>query len=96
MTIHYILRDNKLTADPLDQMAVVIPEGSMDIEQFIQRMVDAGSVLGPTDLVASFDLITRTILQVLLEGKTVNLPFGGYGVGLRGKFVNAEIGRAHV
>ena len=90
MAIHYILRENLRTADPNDYYGVVVPTGTMTQQDFLQRMQQAGSTLGLTDMSAFLQLFFQTMLAVLLEGQTVNLSFGGFSVSLRGVFNGAD------
>ena len=86
MAIHYILRENKATPDPNDYSAVVIPTGSVDMDQMMDAMAAAGSTLGRTDMAAFFELFSTVLLAKLLNGERVNLPFCSFFTSIDGTF----------
>jgi hypothetical protein len=86
MAIHYILRDNKNTPDPNDCYAVVVPTGSVDMDELMDAMAAAGSTLGRTDMAAFFEVFTTVLAAKLLNGERVNLPFGSFFTSVEGVF----------
>lgn len=86
MAIHYILRENKATPDPNDFYAVVIPTGSVDMNELMDAMAAAGSTLGRADMAAFFELFTTVLGARLLSGERVNLPFGSFFTSIDGTF----------
>jgi len=89
MAIHYVLRENKRTADPNDYYAVVVPTASVSQEEFLNRLASAGSTLNLADMLAFLQVFGTTMLQSLLNGETVVLGFANFSVSIRGVFNSA-------
>jgi len=89
MAIHYVLRENKRTADPNDYYAVVVPTGSVSQEDFLKRLASAGSTLNLADMLAFLQVFGTVMLQTLLSGETVVLAFANFSVSIRGVFNGA-------
>lgn len=89
MAIHYVLRDNKLTTDPTDHTAIVVPTGAADQDDLINRMVQGGSTLGRADIAACLEQLASTLGAMLLDGLRVSLPIGSFSVSIDGKFTGA-------
>ncbi len=88
MAIRYILRENKLTADPNDQAAVVIAAAVADEDELVGRMLAAGSTYTEPDLRGMIQLARTTITAMLLQGLRINSSIGNYSTRIRGKFTD--------
>jgi hypothetical protein len=73
MSIHYILRENKVTSDPDDQYAVFSPSGSANLDDVVDRMVQQGSTVGKPDILAVVESLTAAVESMLLDGMRVNV-----------------------
>src|SRR3989337_2724976 len=71
MPIKYILRDNKLTADPNDYRAIVTPTTSADLDAVVDRMLQRGTTVGRADILAVFDNLTEAVASMLLDGMRI-------------------------
>ena len=88
MTIHYILRENKLTPDPNDQSAVVIATAIADEDALVARMLASGSTFTEPDLRGMIQLQRTTIIAMLLEGMKLNTSLGNYSTRIRRVFTD--------
>ena len=89
MPIQYTLRDNRLTPDPNDYMAMVSPTRTVELEGIINRMIERGSTVTRTDILSVFEDFESALESLLAEGTSVNLPFGNYSSSIKGIFDSA-------
>ena len=75
MTISYALFENHLTSDPDDYLAQVKTNGTADLEQIAQRMIDQGSTTTKADILAVLEDTIKACESYLLDGFRVD--FGG-------------------
>lgn len=75
MTIHYALYQNKLTDQTDLYAAKVLISGSADLNTVADRIVEQGSTVTRTDVIAVLEGAVTAVENLLLEGARVN--FGG-------------------
>ena len=75
MAISYALFENHLTSDPDDYAARVQTNGTADLEQIAQRMIDQGSTTTKADILAVLEDTIKAAESYLLDG--FNVDFGG-------------------
>lgn len=90
MPIQYTLRDNRLTPDPNDYMAMVTPTRIVELEGVINRMIERGSTVTRADILSVFEDFQMALESLMAEGTNVNLPFGNYSSSIKGVFDGAS------
>jgi len=86
MTLKYSLAENLLTEREDDYSAHAHAAASLDIEAVIQRMLQRGTTLTRTDILAVWNAICETVKDVHLEGNTVNTPLFNTSFSISGVF----------
>ncbi len=84
--LKYSLQENKLTEEAEDYSALVHIVQSLGMEAVITRMLNKGTLLTRTDIVAVLNNFNETIVDILLEGNTVNLPLFNISFSISGVF----------
>jgi len=75
MAINYALFENHLTSDPDDYAASTQTNGTADLDQIAQRMIDQGSTTTKADILAVLEDTIKACESYLLDGFRVD--FGG-------------------
>jgi len=88
--VKYYLTENQLTERPDDYMAIAIPVTSMDKEGIISEVIDRGSTVTRTDVLAVFNAIEEVIVKASLNGCTINLPLFNTSFSISGVFEGTE------
>lgn len=86
MPIEYVLRENRLTAEPGDYMAMVRPTRTADYEEVTDRILERESTVGKADILSVFQNYLVSIINILAEGANVNLPFANFSCSIKGTF----------
>lgn len=84
--IKYHLAENHLTDRTDDYMAQVQSTGSFDKEAIVERMLQRGSLLTKTDILAVLNGFDETVQEVIKEGATIALPLFHTGFSISGVF----------
>jgi hypothetical protein len=84
--LKYSLVENQLTERPDDYAAQAHAAASLDKEALINRMLQRGSLLTRTDIVAVLNGLEETVAEALAEGSTVNLPLFNTSFSISGVF----------
>jgi len=90
MAIEYYLRENPLTSDPDDYMAVVQLEGTASERELAQRMVEQGSTLTMEDIIATFEAMRKAALSLMTEGRSLCGPLAKVKPALPGVFAGED------
>lgn len=90
MTINYVLRENRLTSEPDDYMAMVISTRTVELQGVVDRMVERGSTVTKADILSVLEDFERALEGLLLEGVNVNLPFANFSSSIKGVFDSAS------
>jgi len=86
MTINYALFENHLTSDPDDYVALVQSNGSAEMEDVIDRMIEQGSTVVKADILSVLEDYHTAIENMVLEGMNVNTPGANYKATIKGIF----------
>jgi hypothetical protein len=86
MNLKYSLQENLLTERPDDYSALAHASSSLDIEAIIQRILNKGTTLTRTDLLAAFNGLYEAVRDAHLEGQTVNTPLFNTSFSISGVF----------
>lgn len=89
MNLKYSLTENLLTERTDDFSAQTHPSGSHDKEAIIARMLQRGTLLTRTDILAVLNGFDETIVDIMLEGGHVNLPLLNTSFSISGVFEGA-------
>lgn len=84
--LKYSLSENLLTDRPDDYAAQTHSVDTYDKSKFITRLLGKGTLVTKTDVVAVFDAMESTILEILKEGSTLKLPFFNTSFSISGVF----------
>ncbi len=84
--LKYSLTENLLTERPDDYSAQTHSTASLDQEAIITRMLNRGTSLTRTDILAVLNSFTETVADALLEGNNVNLPLFNTAFSISGVF----------
>ncbi len=84
--LKYSLVENLLTERPDDYAAQAHSAASIDKEALISRMLQRGTLLTRTDIIAVLNGLEETVVEALLEGNTVNLPLFNTSFSVSGVF----------
>lgn len=87
--LEYSLHDNQLTERPDDFTAVAHSKISYNKEEFIDLMLDRGTLLTRTDVLAVFNGMEETAKAVLRNGEQINLPLFNASFSISGVFEGA-------
>ena len=89
MSLNYALLENLLTAAPNDYMAQVQNVKSHDQESVVSRMLERGSTITKTDIIAVLEMFFDEVSKITREGETVNLPIFNTRLSVSGVFTGA-------
>lgn len=84
--LEYSLVENQMTERPDDYSAQTHATGSLDKEAIIARMLNRGTLLTRTDILAVLNNLEETIVDALLEGYLINLPLFNISFSISGVF----------
>ena len=84
--LQYSLIENLLTERPDDYSAQTYATASLDKEAIIARMLNRGTLLTRTDILAVLNGLEETVTDALLEGNNVNLPLFNTSFSISGVF----------
>ncbi len=84
--LKYSLQENKLTEEAEDYSALIHIAQSLGMEAIITRMLNKGTLLTRTDILAVLNNFDETVVDILLEGNTVNLPLFNISFSISGVF----------
>jgi hypothetical protein len=87
--LDYSLHDNLLTERTDDMSAQTHPKTSYDREAFINLMLQRGTLVTKTDIVAVFNNMEETAAYIIENGDTINLPLLNTGFSISGVFDGA-------
>ncbi|MBI9060659.1 MAG: DUF4469 domain-containing protein [Marinilabiliaceae bacterium] len=89
MSLNYALLENLLTPAPNDYMAQVQNVKSHDIDSVVARMLERGSTITKTDILAVLEMFFDEVTKITREGETVNLPIFNTRLSVSGVFSGA-------
>lgn len=72
--LKYALVENLLTERPNEYSAQVYASKTFDKKKFIERLLQKGTLMTETDAVAAMNAIESTVIEIIEEGGTLNLP----------------------
>lgn len=84
--LKYSLVENILTGRPQDYSARMHVSQSYNKTKFIKRLLDKGTLVTETDAVAALNAIENTIVEIIAEGGTLNLPLFNTSFSISGVF----------
>ena len=84
--LKYSLNENLLTERPDDYSAQVHPTGTYDKEAIINRMLQRGTLVTRTDIVAVLNNFEETICEITEEGGMANTPLFNTSFSMSGVF----------
>ena len=84
--LKYSLVENLLTERPDDYSAIAYSITSLDKEAIITRMLNRGTTLTRTDILAVLNNLEETVAAALLEGNNVTLPLFNTSFSISGVF----------
>ncbi|MDO9635222.1 MAG: DNA-binding domain-containing protein [Paludibacter sp.] len=84
--LKYALQENLLTERPDDYSAQTIVEGSYDKGAIINLMLQRGTLVTRTDMLAVLNLFEEVISGLTQEGCTINLPLFNTSFSISGVF----------
>lgn len=84
--LKYSLTENILTDRPDDFSARTHVSKSYNKTKFIKRLLEKGTLMTETDAVAALNAIENTILEIIEEGGTLNLPLFNTSFSISGIF----------
>ena len=88
--VKYYLTENLLTERPNDYTAVAVAMTSLDKEGLITEIMDKGSTLTRTDVVAVFNAMEEVIRKASLNGISINLSLFNTSFSISGVFEGTE------
>ncbi len=87
--LHYSLHDNVLTERSDDMSAKTHVSESYNRDAFINLMLQRGTLLTKTDILAVFNNMEETAVYIIENGGTLNLPLFSTGFSITGVFEGA-------
>jgi len=84
--LKYSLQENLLTERPDDYSAQTVVEGSYDKEAIISLMLQRGTLVTRTDMLAVLNLFEEVITSLIQNGSTINLPLFNTSFSISGVF----------
>jgi hypothetical protein len=84
--LDYSLHDNLLTERPGDMSAKAHPSGSYDREAFINVMLERGTLVTKTDIVAVLTNMEEAAASIVKNGGTINMPLFNTSFSITGVF----------
>ncbi|MCL2131245.1 MAG: DUF4469 domain-containing protein [Lentimicrobiaceae bacterium] len=88
--LKYSLVKNWLTERPDDCSAQVKSLQSIDKEAIVERMLNKGTTVARTDILAVLNSFEETVVEVLIEGNSINLPLFNTLFSMSGVFDNQQ------
>ena len=89
MSLKYALLPNLLTPNPDDYVAQVQNVKSHDLSSITQKMLEKGSTITKTDVLAVLNSFFETLTQITKDGETINLDLFKTTVSITGVFDHA-------
>lgn len=89
MPIKYCLHQNAIAKNAESHKAVIIPNTVHDLPSIISQMLQRGSTLSESDILASLHLFFEVVAEEVKEGNHVNLPIVNIKPGITGEFDSA-------
>ncbi len=86
MPVHYYLRENQLTEEPNDYMAIAISSNQYDLEDVIKQMIKQGSTVTRPDILSVIDDFNSAVETLLQQGATIVTPIVSFRPSIRGVF----------
>ncbi|MEK6477330.1 DNA-binding domain-containing protein [Catalinimonas sp. 4WD22] len=90
MAAKYSLRDNKLTSDPLDCMAVIVGGNSMTESDIVEEMISGDSTITHPEAMAVLESYTRAIERLLEKGFSINTGLFNIVPSIKGVFTDED------
>lgn len=90
MPLEYYLKENHITSDDDDYMAISINPESYSIEDVYDYMTREGSTVTRAEALAGFEEVTRAILNLVQQGHSVVTPLVNIRPGISGVFEDEE------
>jgi hypothetical protein len=87
--LEYSLHENPLTERKDDFAAQTHSKSSYTKEQFIDLMLQRGTLMTKTDALAVFNNIEETAVYIISNGGTINMPLFNTGFSISGVFESA-------
>jgi hypothetical protein len=84
--LKYFLVENQLTERPDDYSAHTHSPVSLDKEAIIGRMLNRGTLLTRTDILAVLNSLEETVVEATLEGNALHLPLFNTSFSISGVF----------
>lgn len=84
--LKYSLVENQMTEREDDYSAITQAVSSIDKEGIITRMLNRGTLLTRTDILAVLNNLEETVVEVLLEGHIINTPLLNTSFSISGVF----------
>lgn len=88
--VEYSLTENTLTSAKGDYRAQINDVRSYDKEALINRILQRGTMLTRTDIMAVINAVEETVVDIHKEGGTVTLPLFSTGFSITGVFTGAD------
>lgn len=88
--LKYSLEENQLITRQNNYLARAHTKGSYDKTKFIERLVGKGTLVTETDAVAALNAIENTVIEIIEEGGTLNLPLFNTSFSISGVFDNPD------
>jgi hypothetical protein len=86
MSLEYYLTPNQMTSDPDDYMAVSSNSKTYTIEDVYDYMTRQGSTITKAEALASYEEISRGIIDLIRQGFAVSTPLVNYSSAVSGVF----------
>ncbi|MGL5960077.1 MAG: DNA-binding domain-containing protein, partial [Bacteroidales bacterium] len=90
MALKYALLENLLTARPDDYTAQAQAVKSHDMNSIVERMLQKGSTITKTDVLAALNLFFEVVENITAEGETVNTDLFTTNFSIQGVFEGAS------
>lgn len=84
--LKYSLIENQLITGRNNYLARIKSLNSYDKAKFIKRLVGKGTLVTETDAVAALNAIENTVIEIIEEGGTLNLPLFNTSFSISGVF----------
>lgn len=84
--LKYSLIENRLITGRNNYLARIKSLKSYDKAKFIERLVGKGTLVTETDAVAALNAIENTVVEIIKEGGTLNLPLFNTSFSISGVF----------
>ncbi|MGL4909158.1 MAG: DNA-binding domain-containing protein [Bacteroidales bacterium] len=86
MSLKYALVENPLTKNPNDYMAKPIRVRSYSIDEVVEQMLDRGSSLTKTDILAVLEMYHTQLTDLVADGNAISTPFFHIAPSIAGVF----------